>query len=180
MELDEKEALFILPEDGFRDEEVDGLTRVFETEGIHITYASPSGGDARGVGGLFISVDAAVSDVEVERYDLVVVIGCSGSEDELTHQAVRSVVEEALERGAVVGSVCLATAVLASFGLLEDMMVAVPAEVQLRVGDMVGRVSPGDIARSDNMFTCASDDEVEEMAERIVTYIRHASEHGQR
>jgi putative intracellular protease/amidase len=177
MDRDDMEALFIMPERGFEDEEVNGLVRVFETNDIHITYVTPSGDDARGRDGLFIDADEGLDDVDSTSYDVVIVIGCSGSETELTDQRLRDVIEHARDEGAIIGSVCMATKVLASFGLLADARVAVPTGIQIDVGEMVAEVVPGDVARSNGMFTCASGEDAEEMAEQMVEYLVHGSEH---
>lgn len=177
MAREDLEALFILPERGFEDEEVNGLTRVFETSDIHITYATPSGKDARGRGGLFIDADADFDAVEPGDYDVVVVIGCSGSETELTDQRLRDLIERVRDEGAVIGSVCMATKVLASFGLLADERVAVPTGIQIDVEGMVAEVVAGDVARSHDVFTCASGEDAEEMAEQMVEYLVHGSDH---
>ncbi len=171
--MEDARALFILPERGFEDEEVNGLTRVLETSDIHITYVTLSGENARGRGGLFIDADADLGSVDPTTYDMVVVIGCSGSEQELTDQRLESVIVQAREQGVLIGSVCMGTKVLASFGLLEEDTVAVPTSTQIDVGEKVEEVIAGDLEVSDGVFTCANGDAVEEMAQRMVEYLVH-------
>ncbi|MDY6771039.1 MAG: DJ-1/PfpI family protein [Candidatus Nanohaloarchaea archaeon] len=178
MELDDVEALFVLPTSGVEDEEINGVVRVFETYGISITYATLSGEEVHAREGLFLVPDAALPDVDITSFDILVVSGCSGSEGELTDPALREAVVTAREEDLVIGSVCMATRVLAGFGLLEEKQVAVPSGLQLGIVDEVGEVVEGKVARSGRMFTGSSGEVAEEVAQEIVEFVIHGREHG--
>ncbi|MDY6778310.1 MAG: DJ-1/PfpI family protein [Candidatus Nanohaloarchaea archaeon] len=170
------EVAVILPEGNVRDEEVNGLSRVFESRDFHLTFATPSGDDARGNGGMLVLVDAEVADLDVEQFDAVVVVGCRDSFPALNTVPVRTFVREALEAGLVIAGVCEAVRLLAEMGILEDAEVAVPKNLQIDVEQYVGGVCGEPACRSGTVFTSKGGDVTEEVAEQIVSFLQEQEE----
>jgi protease I len=114
------EVLFIIAQDGFRDEEYLKPKDILEGAGVQVTTASQTAGTCTGALGAKVESDLSLSDVDANRYDAVVVIGGPKSPQYLwDNQTVEDIVKSIHSAGKVVASICLSGAVLAKACILE-------------------------------------------------------------
>jgi len=117
--LEGKKILMIVASNNFRDEELYDPKEIFEQEGAKATIASSSLKESRGVLGAIAKPDILIGDVEAGDYDAVIFVGGGGSseywEDAQAHKIARS----ALEKGKLLGAICIAPVTLAKAGLLK-------------------------------------------------------------
>ncbi len=116
--LEGKKILMIIASNNFRDEELQVPKEIFEREGAKVTIASSSLKESRGVLGATAKPDVLIGDVEAQDYDAVIFVGGGGSseywEDSKAHEIVRST----LEKGKLLGAICIAPVTLANAGVL--------------------------------------------------------------
>jgi len=128
----DKHALFIIAQENFRDEELAEPKQALEAAGARVTVASISTDEARGMLGMRITPDLAVRVVNIAEYDVLIVIGGSGSPRLADYPEVINVVKRFHEQGKPIAAICLAPYVLAKAGVLNGKRVTVyPADFAL-------------------------------------------------
>lgn len=114
-----KKVLMILAHEAFRDEEYDKPRRILETDGVEVTVASSSLGEATGRFGLKAPVDILVKDAAEADYDAIVYIGGGGASEYFTDPAALKLARDFAEAGKVVAAICIAPHTLATAGVLK-------------------------------------------------------------
>jgi protease I len=116
-----KSALLVIAQNTFRDEEYSEPKRVLESAGVEVTTASVMAGEAVGKLGLRVLAQTSVHDSLGGDWDAVAFIGGAGAavffDDPEAHELARAT----LERGAVLGAICIAPSTIAHAGLLEGI-----------------------------------------------------------
>lgn len=117
--LSGKKILLVIAFNDFRDEEYLEPRKAFEKEGAKVIVASSSLGNAKGMLGAKAKVDILLKDAKAEDYDCVVFVGGSGSPEYWENASAHALAKSAVEKGKVLGSICLATATLAKAGVIK-------------------------------------------------------------
>jgi len=128
----------------FRDEEFKVPQKVFTDEGAAVTVFSSKTGKAYGMLGAQVPVDQAIGDLKVDEYDAVVFVGGAGVKDEYWNNATaQAIAKQAVEKGKVLGAICIAPVVLANAGVLEGKQCTVwsdvSGEVKKKGGQYAGK-----------------------------------------
>lgn len=121
----DKKAVLIIAHDRFRDEEFLEPKKILEEGGVKVTVASSSLETATGMLGAKAKPDILLKDVKAEDYDAVVFIGGSGASEYWSNSTAHSIAKEALEKGKLLGAICIAPVTLAKAGLLKGKHVTV-------------------------------------------------------
>jgi protease I len=109
----------IAPKD-FMDGEFIKPKEIFQKKGMKVTVASTSTDIAHGMLGGTIKPDLKISNVKMENYDAIVIVGGLGSKRYLWENAdLRILVKEAYGMDRVVSAICLSPVVLANADVLE-------------------------------------------------------------
>lgn len=87
--------------------------------GDEVRWASPGGRPLRSMGGLSVTVDAAVEELDPADLDALVLIG-SPRWESAQPPDLSDLLRRAVQAGRVVGGICAATLALARAGLLDD------------------------------------------------------------
>ena len=114
-----KKAVLIIAHEGFRDEEFLEPKKVLEDGGVMVTVASSFLGTATGMLGAKAEPDILLEDVKAEDYDAVVFIGGSGASEYWNNTTAHSIAREALEKGKLLGAICIAPVTFGNAGLLK-------------------------------------------------------------
>jgi len=112
-------VLFIIAQNNFRDEELQKPKDILEKAGYEVKVASITTNTATGMLGARVTPDLRVKDAKVEDYDLIVVVGGSGSPELAKHEEVLFLLREASSENKKLGAICLGPMVLAKAGVLE-------------------------------------------------------------
>ncbi|MFH1398872.1 MAG: DJ-1/PfpI family protein [Candidatus Woesearchaeota archaeon] len=107
-------VLFIIAQQGFRDEELLEPKAVLENAGIKVEVASITRLQAVGSIGVKVEPDLAIEDAIPEDYVYIVVVGGQGAPELAEHQEVI----EALQKANNIAAICIGPTVLAKAGLL--------------------------------------------------------------
>ncbi|MBN1156698.1 DJ-1/PfpI family protein [Candidatus Woesearchaeota archaeon] len=109
-----KNVLFIIAQKNFRDEELETPKTMLEEAGHRCDVASITAEPAKGALGAVVNPDIAIKDVDINEYELVVVVGGAGSPTLMNYPEVLSVVRGAKKLAAI----CLGPMTLAKAGVL--------------------------------------------------------------
>ncbi|MFZ4628947.1 MAG: DJ-1/PfpI family protein [Blastocatellia bacterium] len=118
-DLSAKQILMVVAPENFRDEELFEPQAVFERAGAVVVVASTRAGMATGTQGGTTEATLSLSDVQVDDYDAIVVVGGNGAPAHLWgDETLHTLLQKAAVAGKVLGAICLAGVVLARAGLL--------------------------------------------------------------
>lgn len=110
--------LMIIAQNGFQDIEYQDSRKALEKAGHKITVAAPALKKAIGKYDAIVHPDIALSDVSIDSYDAVVVIGGPGALSLGDSMEFFKVLKLASDAHKVIGAICIAPRLLAQAGLL--------------------------------------------------------------
>ena len=116
----ENHVLFLIASHNFRDEELLVTKKLLEEGGFRVTIASSSLKTAYGMLRTKIKPDTLISQVKVEDYNAIVLIGGSGAKEYWDNLLVHKLLHQALQKGKVIGAICIAPVTLAKAGILKN------------------------------------------------------------
>lgn len=168
--LEGKKILFIIAQENFRDEELTIPRQLLESEGASITVASIKTIEARGMLGLRVTPDISVSDANPNDYDVLIVVGGSGSPKLADQPEVLNIIRRFDESGKPIAAICLAPYVLARAGVLRGKSVTVfPADFAIaelaRAGANYVKTS---VAVDGKLVTADGPQSARQFAEKII------------
>jgi len=150
-----KNVLFIIAQKDFRDEELTQPRAILEEAGHKVRVASPTGETATGMLGLTVRPDLAVKEANLDDYDMVVVVGGTGSPELANYPEVLNLISSAYDAGKPIGAICLGPMVLAKAGVLRGKRATVSSSAEsltaLAEGGAVVTYDP--VARDGNIIT---------------------------
>ena len=118
--LQGKKILMVIAPKNFRDEELSIPKQYFESMGATVRIASVSKNEAIGMLGARVKPDLALSEVDIKKYDALVIVGGVGSREYLwNNEELLTLVKEAYDNNKVVAAICLSPVILARAGILE-------------------------------------------------------------
>lgn len=112
-------VLFIIAQDGFRDEELLEPKKVLEDGSIECEIASITTDPATGKLGATVNPNLAVQEAHAENYAAIIVIGGPGAPELANYPEVINLLKAAIEQNKIVGAICIAPTILAQAGLLQ-------------------------------------------------------------
>lgn len=116
-----KSAVLVIAQHVFRDEEYAEPLAVLERRGVRPVTASRTAGEAVGKLGLRVDAGMSLADAADHEWDAAVFIGGAGAAEYFDDPSAHRLARETLERGGVVGAICIAPSVLARAGLLDGV-----------------------------------------------------------
>jgi len=113
-----KKAVFVIAEHVFRDEEYLEPKAVLEEAGVEVITASTTTQEAVGKLGTRVKPDLLISDLDLDRIDLLVFVGGGGAEQYFDDPVAHNWAKKMMESEKIVGAICIAPVILARAGLL--------------------------------------------------------------
>src|SRR3989338_3546164 len=113
-----KKAVFIIAQNGFRDEELLEPKAVLDDRGIKTKVASQTRKKALGKLGTEIEPDLALAEIRPQDFDAVIFVGGPGAVEYLADPLAWNLAKGFKQAGKVVAAICLAPSILANAGLL--------------------------------------------------------------
>ena len=101
----------------FRDEELFIPRNILSGEGADITIVSTKKGQAVGSYGGVVNVDTTLD--EIGDYDAIVFIGGSGAFQYIDDNKCHKIIQDANDKGVVIGAICIAPIILAKAEILK-------------------------------------------------------------
>lgn len=132
MGLENKNVLYVIAQQNFRDEELSIPKKILEREKAKVTVASITTEEARGMLGLKIKPDIAVIDANPNNFDALVIAGGTGSPKLADYPEVLSIIRRFRDQDKLIAAICVAPYVLAKAGILKGISVTTfPADFVL-------------------------------------------------
>ncbi|MBY9077877.1 DJ-1/PfpI family protein [Paenibacillus sp. HN-1] len=136
-----KQALLIIPPDRFNEDELFHPKAELEQAGITVTVASTKTGEITGDNQGKVVAEAVFSDLPAGNYDVVAVIGGSGTIDYLWgDEKLQHYVKEAYNQNILVAGICAGSVAVVKTGLLKGRQATCyPVDVmidQLKANDV--------------------------------------------
>jgi protease I len=114
-----KKALLIIPPDRFNEDELNYPKEALEEAGINVTIASTKTGEITGDYAGKANAEVIFSDVSSSDYDVVAVIGGTGTIDYLWgNEELINYLKQAYDQKVLVTGICAGSVVVAKTGLL--------------------------------------------------------------
>ena len=123
------DALFIIAQKDFRDEELSIPKDILEKGGFSCDIAAITTKDAVGMMGTSIRPDITIKDADINDYSVIIVVGGQGSPTLSQYPEVLRLLKEASNRNKIVGAICLGPMVLAMAGILAGKKATVCLQV---------------------------------------------------
>lgn len=118
--LEEKTIAMVIAFKDFRDEEYFKPRQIFEAAGADVKTVSNEKGKAIGADGGEVEVDFLVSEVNLADFSAVVFIGGPGALQYLDNEDSYKLAQETISQGKLLAAICIAPAILAKAGVLEE------------------------------------------------------------
>lgn len=117
-----KTVIFIVAQDGFRDEEYFESQKVISEAGFKTLVASQEKGMCKGKLGGEVSADISISEIVLDdSLVAVLVIGGPGSPKLMEVKELGTVLRNVREEKKLLGAICYAPAVVASFDVIDGL-----------------------------------------------------------
>lgn len=173
--MEGKNILMVIAPQNFRDEEFLEPKKIFEDAGAEVVVASPSLSVATGMLGAKVTPNITISEVNIDEYDAIVVVGGVGSKQYLwENEELRGLVKKASDQDKIVSAICLSPAILARARLLEGKNATV-----FPSGDAIEELNKGgavyisrDVVVSGNIVTANGPDAAREFGNKVVEKLR--------
>lgn len=128
-----KKALFIIPPERFNEDELFQPKAALEQAGVNVTIASTTTGEITGDYQGKAIAEVIFSDVPAADYDVVAVIGGSGTNDYLwDNKELQQYLKQAHQERVLVSGICAGAVTVARTGLLADReATCYPLDIQI-------------------------------------------------
>ncbi len=117
--LENKKIAQIIAFKDFRDEEYFIPRNIFLAKGAEVKTVSDGEGTAVGADGGEVKVDLKLDDLKVEDFDAIIFTGGPGALDHLDKEISYEIAKKTLEKGKILGAICISPVILAKAGVLE-------------------------------------------------------------
>jgi protease I len=117
--LSGKKVLMLIAFRDFRDQEYFVPRKIFEDSKIEVKTASDKKGRAIGADGGDVEVDFLISEVSVDEFDAIVFVGGPGALEHLDNENSYKLAKKAVEKGKILGAICISPVILAKAGILK-------------------------------------------------------------
>lgn len=120
--LSKKKILVVIAPKNFRDEEFSTPVEIFKKSGIKVDVASTTTSPAVGMLGMKVKPDLSLKDVEIGKYDALVLVGGQGVVESglPDNKILQDIIKKASFENKVVAAICLASRILAKAGVIKD------------------------------------------------------------
>jgi protease I len=159
-------VMIIAPQD-FRDEELIEPQGVLYDRGAEVKVASKSLETAKGMLGAQVKPDMLVSDIKVEDWDAIILVGGGGSTVYWDDSLVHSMLNEAVKQNKIVGAICIAPVTLAKAGILSGKKATVYSSETQKLKDKGAECTGKDVERDGNTITASGPPAAKEFGETI-------------
>lgn len=167
-------ALLIISQRNFNDDELSITRSILQQNKIEVVIASLTREQAIGMKGLKVNPDKTVVEALKENYDVIIVIGGSGSPSLSDYPEVIEILKINNEKGKIIAAICLAPVVLGKAGILKDVMTTVfPDDWAISVITNNGaHYFKKNVVEDGNIITADDPRSVKEFAEAILKKLK--------
>ncbi len=113
-----KKVIFLVAQNGFRDEELLEPKKVLDFRGVETKVAAKTRHRAVGKLGTELNPDLALAEINVKEFDAVIFIGGPGAAQYFNDQDAWQLARAAKNANKLLGAICIAPSILANAGVL--------------------------------------------------------------
>lgn len=113
--------IMVIAQQGFRDEELLEPKEVFEREGYSVVVVAPQKGVCKGMLGHVVEVTESLDSVSLDKASAFIVVGGANSPSLMEYPKLGELLAQVLEKDMVLGAICLAPMVVASFDAIDGI-----------------------------------------------------------
>lgn len=110
--------VYVFLADGFEEIEAIAPIDIMRRAGINVKTVGVGGKDIKGSHGIMISSDIEIKDIEDDA-EMIILPGGTGASNLEKSAEVQNAIDKAVEKGAFIGAICAAPAILGRKGLLK-------------------------------------------------------------
>lgn len=163
-----KTVLMVIAPKDFQDKEYKIPKKVLEENGIEVITTSKEAGMCVGSLGDEVEADLGIDDVGVSEFEAIILVGGSGAkvylEDEVLHDIIRGFFKE----NKIVAGICIAPAILAKSGVLEDKKATVYPKHSHYLIENKAQYTGKNVEIDGNIITANGPDAANEFGEAMV------------
>ena len=170
-------VLFVIAKNGFRDVEYFTPKEILENAGHIIKTASneKSGESAVGADGGETKIDLNINDAKADDFDAVVFVGGPGALENLDNEESYRLAREVSAKKKLLAAICIAPAILAKAGVLENRKATVWTSVSDKSAAEILRKNKAefideDIVEDGNIITANGPKSAEEFGEKLLKF----------
>lgn len=163
-------ALLIISGKNFNDTEYSATKQTLEEKKVEVTVSSITREEAVGMFGMKVTPDVTVRKVNPNEYDVLIIIGGSGSPSLLDYPEVLERVREFNNRKKLIAAICLAPVVLGRAGVLRGVISTVfPSDWAITSLRREGaQYSSDHVVVDENIITADGPSSAKEFAKKIL------------
>ncbi len=166
--MEGKKILIIIASNGFRDEELQVPKGILEGEGAEVTLASSSLKESTGMLGATAKPDVLIGDVKASDYDAVIFVGGRGAQEYWNDSKAHEIARDTLEKGKLLGAICIAPVTLANAGVLEGKKATVFSSEVGKLQQKGATYTGAGVEVDGNIITAAGPPNAKEFGEAFV------------
>jgi protease I len=148
-----KKVVMIIAPENFRDEELFEPKGLLEDKGVKVKVASTSLDTATGMLGGKFEPDMQISEIKLEEWDGIVLVGGTGASRYWEDTTIHSMLKQAVKQNKVIGAICIAPVTLANAGILKDRKATVYTTGTKRLEAKGAKCTGKDVQRDGNIIT---------------------------
>lgn len=166
--------LFIVAENGFRDEEYFEPKQILEDADFVCEVASTNDIYAKGKLGAIIMPTVSLDLIDLDDYIAIILVGGPGALEMGEDIRVESIIREAFSKNKLICAICIAPKILAKYGLLKDRTVTCwNCETELKNFDLnyVNQSVVIDESKEPVIITANNADDAIDFGHEILSYL---------
>ena len=168
MKLNNKNALFIVAQKNFRDEELFEVRRVLESSGIKTSVGCINSGEAFGSLGRKVNIDLTLDQILVSKYDAIIFVGGSGSAIYYDNKTALNIIKECKFKGKIICGICAGVGVLANAEILNKINCTGWYEIKDLIEKKSGNYTGNEVEVSGKIITANGPKAAKQFGEEIV------------
>jgi protease I len=148
-----KKVVMVIAPENFRDEELFEPKGLLEDKGVVVKVASTSLDTATGMLGGKFEPDMLISEIKLEEWDGIVLVGGTGASRYWEDTTIHSMLKQAVKQNKVIGAICIAPVTLANAGILKDRKATVYKTETKKLEAKGVKCTGKDVQRDGNIIT---------------------------
>lgn len=175
--LENKKVALIVAFRDFRDKEYFLPKEILEGAGVKVITISNKEGIAIGADGGEAKVDLVLENLNVEDFDGIFFIGGPGALNNLDNETSYKIAREALEKGKLVGAICISPVILAKAGILKGKKATVWTSPLDKSGEKILKENGAQFLKENvvvdgKIITASGPEAAKDFGEKIVEFLR--------